>query len=198
MWGANTGAVMQRGCIRGVRPVARALRQRGGCCDVTVRQAQGSLPVHVWSEETPESLVAMPSCVAEMPGAEQGGCDWPVRSVKRSLQRRYTHHPVGWTRGSRADSMTAKAMEDIWDSGAGVEGPSGVRDVERSDGCPGNWGGPPRPRRCGRREARRPITAAREVVGGREGVGGGRSSDDGRDNITRPERRTPASSMHRR
>jgi hypothetical protein len=30
--------------------------------------------------------------------------------------------------------------------------------VERSDGCPGNWGGPPRPRRCGRREACCPIT----------------------------------------
>ena len=32
--------------------------------------------------------------------------------------------------------------------------------------------------------------------GGREEVGGGRSSDDGRDNITRPERRAPASSVH--
>jgi hypothetical protein len=37
---------------------------------------------------------------------------------------------------------------------------------------------------------------SREVADGREGVGGGRSSDDGRDNITRLERRTPASSMH--
>jgi hypothetical protein len=35
----------------------------------------------------------------------------------------------------------------------------------------------------------------REVAGSREGVGGGRSSDDGRDNITRLERRTPASPM---
>jgi len=35
----------------------------------------------------------------------------------------------------------------------------------------------------------------REVAGSREGVGGGRSSADGRDNITRPERRTPASPM---
>jgi hypothetical protein len=33
----------------------------------------------------------------------------------------------------------------------------------------------------------------REVAGGREGVGGGRSSDDGRDNTTRLERRAPAS-----
>jgi hypothetical protein len=36
----------------------------------------------------------------------------------------------------------------------------------------------------------------REVAGGREAVGGGRSSDDGRDNTTRPERRAPASSVH--
>jgi hypothetical protein len=49
---------------------------------------------------------------------------------------------------------------------------------------------------CGDKEFRLPITGLREVVGSREGVGGGRSSDDGRDNITRPERRTPASSMH--
>ena len=31
---------------------------------------------------------------------------------------------------------------------------------------------------------------------GQEGVGGGHSSDDGKDNTTSPERRTPASSMH--
>ena len=38
---------------------------------------------------------------------------------------------------------------------------------------------------------------SREVTGSREEVGGGRSSDDGRDNTTRPERRTPASPVHR-
>jgi hypothetical protein len=37
---------------------------------------------------------------------------------------------------------------------------------------------------------------SREVAGSREGVGGGRSSGDGQDNTTWPERRTPASSMH--
>ena len=36
----------------------------------------------------------------------------------------------------------------------------------------------------------------REVVGSREGVGGGRSSAEGKDNTTFPERRAPASSMH--
>ncbi len=35
-------------------------------------------------------------------------------------------------------------------------------------------------------------------MGGREGVGGGRSSGDGRDSTTRPERRAPASSAHER
>jgi len=49
--------------------------------------------VRVWSKETPESLVAVPSCAAEMPGAEQGGCNWPVRSIKRSLQRRQMPPP---------------------------------------------------------------------------------------------------------
>ena len=51
-----------------------------------------------------------------------------------------------------------KAMEDVVGPGADVEEPSGVVGVERSEGCPGNWGGPPRPRRCGRREAVLSIT----------------------------------------
>ena len=38
-----------------------------------------------------------------------------------------------------------KAMEDIWVPGAGVDEPSGVGEVERSDGCQGNWRGPARP-----------------------------------------------------
>ena len=37
---------------------------------------------------------------------------------------------------------------------------------------------------------------SREVPGCREEVGGGRSSDDGRDNTTRFERRAPASPVH--
>ena len=39
----------------------------------------------------------------------------------------------------------AKATEDIWVLGAGVDEPSGVGEVERSDGCQGNWRGPPWP-----------------------------------------------------
>ena len=45
-----------------------------------------------------------------------------------------------------------KAMERTWEPGASAEEPLGVRDVERSDGCPGNWGDPPWPRFCGGRE----------------------------------------------
>ncbi len=114
--------------------------------------------MEVRSKETPESLVAKPrawprcrvrSRVERLAGPQH------VRSLRK---RRQMPPPFGWSRGCRADSATAKAMEDTSGSGAGVEGPSGVRGVERLDGCPGNWGGPPRPRRCGRREACRPIT----------------------------------------
>jgi hypothetical protein len=52
----------------------------------------------------------------------------------------------------------AKAMEGAWVPGAGAEEPPGVGDVERSEGCRGNWRGPPQPRRCGRREACLSIT----------------------------------------
>jgi hypothetical protein len=106
-------------------------------------------------------------------------CIPPVRAAKREPSRSHN---------------AAKAMEGVWDLGAGVEEPSGVMGVERSEGCPGNWRGPTRPR-CAGREASLSITAKRERAGGREGVGGGRSSDEGRDNRTRLERRAPASSM---
>jgi hypothetical protein len=52
------------------------------------------------------------------------------------------------------------------------------------------------PRPAGMRSTSVYNRRTREVTGSREGVGGGRSSDDGRDNTTRPERRTPASPMH--
>src|SRR6266511_5824143 len=116
--------------------------------------------------------------------------------MKRSLQRRH--------RNPRA-------------SGAKGE-PSLCRAGEGHGRHQGTWSGCPRtPRRIGAwngrkgvvgtgeallgpgpaaREAGPPITNAREGAGGREGVGGGRSSDDGRDNTTRPERRAPASPMH--
>ena len=94
--------------------------------------------------------------------------------------------------------VLAKATEDTRESGAGVEEPSRAsREVERPDALS--------------RELERPSLAlvkaetrsepiynrySREVIGGQEGVGGGNSSDDGWDNITHPEQRTPTSSTH--
>jgi hypothetical protein len=52
----------------------------------------------------------------------------------------------------------AKAMERIWEPGAGAEEPLGVWGVERSDGCAGNWGDPPRPGPCGGSEQHRSIS----------------------------------------
>ena len=91
----------------------------------------------------------------------------------------------------------AKAMERTLGPGAGAEEPPGVWgrgtvgwlswELERPSSARVLRGGGACPayKRC-----------KREVVGSREGVGGGRSSDDGRDNTTRPERRAPASPVH--
>jgi group II intron maturase len=58
----------------------------------------------------------------------------------------------------------AKATERTWEPGAGAEEPLGVRGVERSDGCPGNWGGPPRPGPCGGWEQHRSISGRTAAV----------------------------------
>ena len=116
--------------------------------------------MQVRSKETPESLVVKPSCVVERPGAEQGGSDWPVRSTCEacaSVVKCHHLRVVKWVPSRFRDGEGHGTH--LW-LGAGVEGPTGVRGVERSDGCPGNWGDPPRPRRCGRREACRPITSS--------------------------------------
>ena len=129
-------------------------------------------------------------------GCEAGWSDWPVRSVKRSLRRRKC-----------SPSLTAKEEPSPREQGEG----HGTR-LGAWSGCGGTS------RRMGRGTVRglcwelgRPSSAPslrgtgaasvykrqhREVAGSREGVGGGRSSGDGRDNTTRPERRTPASPVH--
>ena len=102
------------------------------------------------------SPVGTPPCVVERPGAKRGGTtDRSVASVKlRGLTSVVSSNPPrGGPRGSRADVLTAKAMEGAWEPEAGTEEPSGVVGVERSEGCPRNWGGPPRPRHDGGREA---------------------------------------------
>ena len=129
-------------------------------------------------------------------GFEAGWSDWPVRSIKRSLRRRKC-----------SPSLTAKEEPSLHEHGEGHGTHLGAWS-----GCGGTS------RRTGRGTVRRlswelgrPSSARslrgigaasvykrqnREVAGGREGVRGGRSSDDGRDNTTRPERRAPASSVH--
>jgi hypothetical protein len=129
-------------------------------------------------------------------GCEAGWSDWPVRSIKRSLRRRKCSPPVA-----------AKGVPSLHERGEG----HGTRL--------GSWSGRGgTSRRTGRGAVRRlfwelgrPSSARslrgigaasvykrqnREVAGSREGVRGGRSSDDGRDNTTRLERRAPTSSMH--
>src|SRR4051812_7463125 len=53
--------------------------------------------------------------------------------------------PSGGKRKSRAESVTAKAMEGVKSLERSPDELPGVEGVERSDGGGGNWGGPPRP-----------------------------------------------------
>jgi hypothetical protein len=141
----------------------------------------------------PASGESPPSKRSDKP--RSAGCKLAVRSMKRILQRRSARPSNGPQEGAEPLAEWVKAMEDASGPGAGVEEPSGVRGSERQHGRVRNWGEPPRPgTRCGSRKRSLPITDNREVAGGREAVGGGCSSDDDRDNTTRPERRAPASS----
>jgi hypothetical protein len=56
--------------------------------------------------------------------------------------------PSGGDRKSRAESVTAKATEEVKSLESSLEELPGVEGVERSDGGDGNWGGPPRPDWC--------------------------------------------------
>ena len=58
-------------------------------------------------------------------------------------------------RECRAESVTAKAMEEVKSLECSLEELPGVEGVERSDGGDGNWGDPPRPGGCLRRRGRR-------------------------------------------
>jgi len=130
-------------------------------------------------------------------GCEAGWSDWPVRSIKRSLRRRKCSpsvvavkeepslHEHGEGHGTRLGSWSGRGGTSrrtgrgtvrwlSWE----LERPSSARSL-RGTGAASVY-------------KRR----SREVAGSREGVGGGRSSGDGQDNTTWPERRAPASSMH--
>ena len=99
--------------------------------------------------------------------------------MKRSLPRRESN-PVRGSRGSRAGSITVKAMEDVKSLEAQRRGTPrrigawNVRKVKAGTGeaLPG-------PGFAAREQPVR-ITVNREVAPSREGVGGGRSSGDRR------------------
>jgi len=155
--------------------------------------------VQVRSRETPGSLVVEPPASGEILASKRGRATDRSAACAKPEQASTNATIERWPRGCRTCSAMVKAMDGVPVPGGGAQEPSGVVGVERSEGCHRNWGDPPRPRRCGRREASLPITGEPwEVAGGREGVGGGRSSDDGRDNTTRSERRTPTSPMQER
>jgi hypothetical protein len=146
-----------RTCVR-VRPGQIDARASERMVETIDREAQGSQPVRVRSGETPGSPVVRPPCVAERRGAKRGGSTGRSAASSEACGVVIVHRR-GWrSRGSRARANRAKATERIWEPGAGAEEPPGVWGVERSDGCSGNWGGPPRPRPCGGREQRRPIS----------------------------------------
>lgn len=129
-------------------------------------------------------------------GCEAGWSDWPVRSIKRSLRRREC-----------SPSLTAQEEPSLlehgeghgthlgaWSGCGGTSRRKGRGTVRRLSWELGRPSSAPSLRGAGAAPAYK--RQHREGVGSREGVRGGRSSDDGRDNITRSERRAPASSVH--
>jgi hypothetical protein len=130
-------------------------------------------------------------------GCEAGWSDWPVRSIKRSLRRRQCSPPVGVVKEEPSLHERGEGHGThlgAWSECGGTSRRTGRGTVRRL-----SW------------ELGRPSLAPvlrgtgavlvykrqnREMAGSQEGVRGGRSSDDGRDNITRSERRTPTSFTH--
>jgi len=123
--------------------------------------------VRVRSGEMPGSLVRKPPCVAERRGAKRGGMTGRSAALSEACGVVNVHRPCGRSKRSRARVNRAKAMERVFGPGAGAEEPLGVWGVERSDGCSGNWGDPPRPGPCGGSERYRSMsgrTVKRPVV----------------------------------
>jgi hypothetical protein len=142
---------------RNVRPAARAPRTTERRAPrrnraTSSRQPAGASPVRgdarVPGSSTP-GVGRDPGVEAEEDRSRCGAGNRPVRSMKRSLQRRQ-ESPRKRPRGSRACIPMAKAMDGTWEPGAGAKEPSGVGGVERSEGCRGNWRGPRWPRAAGR------------------------------------------------
>src|SRR5437867_2905195 len=85
-------------CLRASRSSDAGEMEGGGEGSGNRAQAHGSRPVRVRSGETPGSPVARPPASEEIPVVEaarrspwKGASNRPVRSMKRSLQRRHLH-----------------------------------------------------------------------------------------------------------
>jgi hypothetical protein len=130
-------------------------------------------------------------------GCEAGWINWPVRSVKRSLRRRKCSPPVAAKEepSPREQGEGHGTHLGAWSGCGGTSRRMGRGTVRRLSWELGRPSSAPSLRGAGAASVYK--RQRREVAGGREGVGGGRSSGDGRDNTTRPERRTPASPVHR-
>jgi hypothetical protein len=159
------------------------------------RQARDSQPVRVRSEETPRSSVVKPPGSVEMPGPKRGGptrrsatssevcsvemfaciCRAKREPSLSNMGEGHGRHSCTWSGCSRT-----LRRKGTWN---GEKGVVGTGETLLGPGPAGIRSAPAYNRR-------------REVAGSREGVGGGRSSDDGQDNTTCSERRTPTSSMH--
>ena len=129
-------------------------------------------------------------------GCEAGWIDWPVRSMKRSLRRRKCspslaakEEPSPRERGEGHGTHLG-----AWSGCGGTSRRMGRGTVRRLSWELGRPSSAPSLRGAGAASAYK--RRCREVVGSREGVGWGRSSGDGRDNRTRPERRAPTSPVH--
>jgi hypothetical protein len=182
-------------CSRAPRTDRRSgVRKDGWVFD---REAQGSLPVGVRPGEMPGSPVVRPPCVVERRGAKRGGSTGRSVASSEACGVVNVRRLLGRSRRSRARVNGAKAMERTWGPGAGAEEPPGVWGVERSEGCAGNWGDPPRPGPCGGSEQHRSISGdpVKWPVAERESEGVVVVVMAG---TTQPgsERRAPASSMH--
>src|SRR6266487_5055821 len=99
----------------------------------------------------------MPPCVAERRGSERGGATGrSATSSEVCSVVNVPHREVG--QGGAEPVGTGRRP---WNALLVLErvrkNLPAYGDVERSDGCPGNWRDPPRPASCGGAERVRPI-----------------------------------------
>src|SRR6266540_2977841 len=114
-----------------VQKLGREETRGGGGGSGNRAQAHGSRPVQVRPGETPGSPVARLPASGETPVVEaeqrspwKGASNRPVRSIKRSLQRRHLHPAEPRAKGEPSPANRAKATDGTWEPGAGAHEPS--------------------------------------------------------------------------